>query len=63
MKVRKAPKQMQIGKTTIPNDILIEAWICLGKVGCIWLTRVFNKILITKKDVGLMEKNYCSTNI
>ena len=27
----------------------IEAWKCLGEVGEIWLTRLFNKILMTKQ--------------
>ena len=31
------------------DDIPIEAWKCLGEVGEIWLTRLFNKILMTKK--------------
>ena len=29
--------------------ILIEAWKCFGEVEEIWLTRLFNKILMTKK--------------
>ena len=48
--MRKVLKQMKIGnKTTGPNGILIEAWKCLGENGGIWLTRLFNKILMTKK--------------
>ena len=38
VEVRKALKQMKIGKATGPDDILIEAWKCLGEVGEIWLT-------------------------
>ena len=44
----KALKQMKTRKATSPYDILIEAWKCLGEVGEIWLTRLFNKILMTE---------------
>lgn len=27
-----------------PDDIPMEAWNCVGEIGSIWLTRVFNKI-------------------
>ena len=37
------------GKAIGPDDIQIEAWKCLGENGGIWLTRLFNKILMTKK--------------
>ena len=47
--MRKALKQMKTGKATGPDDIPIEAWKCLGKVREIWLTRLFNTILMTKK--------------
>ena len=47
--MRKALKQMKTGKTTSPYDIPIEAWKCLEKVGGIWLSRLFNEILMIKK--------------
>eukprot|EP00268_Persea_americana_P011744 TRINITY_DN14945_c1_g1_i2.p1 TRINITY_DN14945_c1_g1~~TRINITY_DN14945_c1_g1_i2.p1 ORF type:complete len:106 (+),score=5.88 TRINITY_DN14945_c1_g1_i2:369-686(+) len=31
------------------DDISIESWKCLVGVGVFWLTRLFNKILMTKK--------------
>ena len=49
VEVRKALKQMKTGKATGLDDIPIEAWKCLGEVRAIWLTRLFNEILITKK--------------
>ena len=49
VEVRIALKQMKTGKATGPDDIPIEAWKFLGKVGEVWLTRLFNKILMTKK--------------
>ena len=38
-----------MAKATGPDDIPIEAQKCLGEVGEIWLTRLFNKVLMTKK--------------
>ena len=50
VEVRKSLKQMNTGKTTGLDDILIEAWKCLREVGDIWLTRLFEKILMTKEN-------------
>lgn len=36
-------------KAVGPNDILIEAWECLGKAAITWLTKLFNVIMYTKK--------------
>ena len=40
---------MKTGKATGSYDIPIEAWKCLGEVEELWLTRLLNKILMTKK--------------
>ena len=40
---------MKTGRATSPDDIPIEAWKCLVEVVEIWLTKVFNKIIMTKK--------------
>ena len=40
---------MKIGNATGPYDIPIEVWKCLGEVWGIWIKRLFNKILMTKK--------------
>ena len=42
---------MKTEKATGPDDIPIEARKCFGEVGEIWLTRLFNKILIDKENV------------
>ena len=47
--MKKASKQMKTIKATGPNDIPIVAWKCLGKVEEIWITRLSNTILMTKK--------------
>ncbi|KAL5564904.1 hypothetical protein UlMin_028068 [Ulmus minor] len=40
---------MKSRKVIRSNDIPIEAWKCLGEVGIQWLTRLFNRILETRK--------------
>jgi len=47
--VKEALKKMKIGKTLGPDGIPIEAWKCMGDDGLSWLTKLFNKILRTKK--------------
>ena len=40
---------MKIGKALGPDGIPIEAWKCMGDDGLSWVTKLFNKILRTKK--------------
>ena len=47
--VKEALKKMKIGKALGPDGIPIEAWKCMGDDGLSWLTKLFNKILRTKK--------------
>ena len=42
-------KKMKSGRALGPDSIPIEAWKCLGDVGVSWSTKIFNKIIITKK--------------
>ena len=44
-----ALKKMKSNKTLGHDYIPIEAWKCLGKMRVAWLTRLFSKILLTKK--------------
>ena len=39
------------------DDILIKTWKCLGEVRGIWLTRLFNKLLMTKKMLDESRRN------
>ena len=55
--MRKASKQMKIGNVTSLNDILIKASKCLGEIEGIWLTRIFNNILMTKKMPDEWRRN------
>ena len=41
--------KMNSGRALGSDDIPIEAWKCLGDIGMSWLTKFFNKIIITKK--------------
>lgn len=42
-------KKMKLGKTLGPDEIPIEAWKCLGNDGVLWLTKLFNRIITTRK--------------
>ena len=42
-------KKMKLNKALGLDDIPVEAWKCLGKKGIVWLTRLFSKILLTRK--------------
>ena len=47
--VKEALKRMKLRKTVGSDEIPIEVWRRLGKVGVRWLTNLFNKIWLTKK--------------
>ena len=56
-----ALKKMKSGRALGPDDIPIEAWKCLGVVVGSWSTKLFNKIIVTKKVPDGMEEKYFST--
>ena len=47
--MKKALAGMKKGKAMGQDGIPVAAWKCLGKIGWIWLTKFFNKILRTKE--------------
>ena len=47
--VRTAIRRMMKGKALGPDDIPVEAWLCLGNRGIEFLTRVFNRLLCGEK--------------
>jgi len=47
--VKKALKRMRNGKAVGSNNIHIEVWKSLGDWGIVWLTKLFNEIMRTKK--------------
>ncbi|KAI8543108.1 hypothetical protein RHMOL_Rhmol08G0192800 [Rhododendron molle] len=48
-KVVKALKRMKPGKALGPDGIPIEVWKSLGDLVVTWLTKLFNKIIMTRK--------------
>lgn len=40
---------MGIGKSVGPDDIPIEVWKCVKERGTVWLIKLFNNILKTKR--------------
>nr|ABN08628.1 RNA-directed DNA polymerase (Reverse transcriptase) [Medicago truncatula] len=47
--VKEALKRMSNGKAVGPDNIPIEVWKSLGDRGIVWLTKLFNEIMKTKK--------------
>ncbi|KAI8556243.1 hypothetical protein RHMOL_Rhmol05G0237300 [Rhododendron molle] len=47
--VVKVLKRMKPGKALGPDGISIEVWKSLGDLGATWLTKLFNKIIMTRK--------------
>lgn len=56
-----ALKMIKLNKALRLNDILIKAWKCLDKKGVAWLTRLFNRILLTRKMPKKLRKNILVT--
>ena len=52
-----ALKKIKSGRALGPDGIPIEAWKCLGDVCVSWLTKSFNKIILTKKMPDEWRKN------
>ena len=53
----KALARMKIGMAMGLNGTLIEAWKYLGETECVWLTRLFNKILRMKKMLDKWKRS------
>jgi hypothetical protein len=47
--VAKALKRMKPGKALGPDGIPIEVWRSLGDLGVTWLTKLFNKIILSRR--------------
>ncbi len=56
--VKEALKRMKVGKACGPDGILIEVWKCLGDMGVAWLTKLFNKIINSKKIPDEWRKSF-----
>ena len=46
---KNALKRMKKGKVVGPDELPVEGWKCMGKMGIKFLTRLFNKLLMGKR--------------
>ena len=44
--VKNALRRMKKGKAIVPDELPIEVWKCMGKIGIKFLTRLFNRLLV-----------------
>ena len=47
--VKNTLKRMKKGKAVGPDELLVEVWKCMGKMGIEFLTRLFNRLLMGKR--------------
>ena len=47
--VKNAIRRMKKGKAVGPNELPVEVWKCMGKMGIEFLTRLFNRLLMGKR--------------
>ena len=51
--VKNALRKMKKGKAVRPDELPVEVWKCMGKMGIKFLTRLFNRLLMGER----MPKN------
>jgi hypothetical protein len=56
--VRDVLKRAKLKRAIGPDGIPVEAWKCLGEIGVVWLTKLFNKILKTRKMPDEWRKSF-----
>ena len=47
--VKNALKRMKKGKAAGPDELSVEVWKCVGKMGIEFLTRLFNRLLMGER--------------
>ena len=47
--VKNAPRRMKKGKAVGPDELQVEVWKCMGKMGIKFLTRLFNRLLVGER--------------
>ena len=47
--VKNAVKRMKKGKAVGPDELQVEVWKCMGKMGIKFLTRLFNRLLMGER--------------
>ena len=48
-KVKNALRRMKKDKAVGPDELPVEVWKCMGKMGIKFLTRLFNRLLMGKR--------------
>ena len=48
-KVKNALRRIEKGKAVGPDEMPVEVWMCMGKMGMEFLTRLFNKLLMSER--------------
>ena len=47
--VKNTLRRMKKGKAVGPDELPVEVWKCMGKMGIEFLTRLFNKLLVGER--------------
>ena len=47
--VKHALRRMKKGKAIGPDELAVEVWKCMGKMGIKFLTRLFNGLLVGER--------------
>ena len=47
--VKNALRRMKKGKAVGPDELPVEVWSCMGKMGIKFLTRLFNRLLVSEQ--------------
>ena len=47
--VKNALRRMKKGKAAGPDELPVEVWKCMGKIGIKFLTRLFNRLLMSDR--------------
>ena len=62
--VKNALRRMKKGKAVGPDELPVEVWKCIGKMGIKFLTRLFKRLLISGcPDDRRMEKECAYPNL
>ena len=54
--VKNALKRMKKGKAVGPDELPVEVWKCMGKMGIEFLTRLFNRLLMGARVAFLLYR-------
>ena len=58
LEIKNALRKMKNAKALGPDAIPIEVWKGLGEIGIMWLTKLFKKLVATKRMPNDWKKAY-----